>query len=268
MPPAPANLNPFQDPPPSEVPLPRAPLERVVAQVRFPKLLIISTPAGAAAFQEKIRAKYPEFTEERLAGFPFGAPGPVEPRYETIWRFFDASGVWRVSLGTDYVALETKHYTSRKEFIQRFAEVIDALASTLDPKSAARIGVRYVSRVTGPQYEALGQLLRAPIHGPGVLPAFLSAHTVLVSEGVFKSKEGGVRTRWGYLPNNAIHEPDLLDPMNKPSWILDIDSYAENRVPFTSKDLTPITRALAERCYAVFRGMVTDQFLKEYGGKV
>lgn len=260
-------LNPFLDGPPAEVPLPRAPLERVIAQVRFPKILVIGTPGGVAQFQEKIREKYPNVVEERLHAIPFPS-GPAEARVETIWRFVDIENNWRISLGTDFVALETRIYTSRSDFIGRLAEVVDALAETIDPKLSSRIGVRYVSRVLDAEYAALPKLLQAPFHGAGGVPAFLQAHSVLVSEGVFKSKEGEVRARWGYLPNNAVHEPDLVDPIDKPSWIFDIDSSIEGRAPFNSKELKPKALALAERCYAVFRGMITDEFLKAYGGKL
>ena len=47
---------PMSGPSPAEVPLPQAPLVRVIAQVRFPTILSIRNPDQVAAFQETVRS--------------------------------------------------------------------------------------------------------------------------------------------------------------------------------------------------------------------
>src|SRR5690348_14768300 len=74
---------------PAEVPLPRAPLVLVVAQVRFPTILAIRNADRVAAFQEAIRRTYPILRQERVAQLVFAVPGgPTAPAISEslIWR--------------------------------------------------------------------------------------------------------------------------------------------------------------------------------------
>ena len=50
---------------PDRVHLERAPLVRVLAQVRFPKILKISDDTHIADFQEQIRRDYPLFAKDQ-----------------------------------------------------------------------------------------------------------------------------------------------------------------------------------------------------------
>lgn len=263
-----AHPNPFTDNPPQEVPLPRAPLVRVVAQLRFPKVLAIGSGLSVAPFQEKIRSTYPALQEEKIHALQVTLGMQPETRVETVWRFSDAKAEWRVSLGSDFLAIESRAYTSRTDFIGRLTQVVDALAETIDPKTALRLGVRYISRVVSPEYETLPQLLKPSVLGVAGVDSFFAAHSVLMNEAVMKAKEGESRLRWGFLPKNTIHEPDLIDPVDQASWVCDIDSSTDEKQDFSAKVLAPSALALAERCYAVFRAMVTDDFLKVYGGEL
>ncbi|MGA7328789.1 MAG: TIGR04255 family protein, partial [Rhodomicrobium sp.] len=51
--------HPFSGPPSAEVPLPDAPLVRVLAQVSFPQIFNIAKADTVAPFQERIRGEYP-----------------------------------------------------------------------------------------------------------------------------------------------------------------------------------------------------------------
>ena len=59
-----------------EVPLARAPLVNVIAQVRFPAVMKIEDSAFVANFQEAIRKDYPILRPERQLGVLIG-PGWV-----------------------------------------------------------------------------------------------------------------------------------------------------------------------------------------------
>ena len=42
--------------------------------------------------------------------------------------------------------------------------------------------------------------------------------------------------RWGQLPKNATYDPDALEPVAKPSWVLDLDMYMTESLPFASEE--------------------------------
>ena len=62
-------------------------------------------------------------------------------------------------------------------------------------------------------------------------------------------------------------DPSILPPIDSESWLQDLDLAKDYLTPMTPNELTAKTRAFAERLYAVFRFMVTKDFLREYGGK-
>src|SRR5262245_26907426 len=113
--------NPLSDPIPPEVPLPNAPLERVIAQVRFSSILKIEQRDFISPFQESIRGKYPSLEHDRTQLLTLGPDGMLPKETGTRWRFIDAPGEWTVSLAPDFVAIETTHYTSRADFFSRLA---------------------------------------------------------------------------------------------------------------------------------------------------
>ena len=65
---------PFAGPAPAEVPLPRAPLARVIAQVRFPPNLALDKAEEVSGFQKAIRADYPVL---QRGGGPRGCREPA-----------------------------------------------------------------------------------------------------------------------------------------------------------------------------------------------
>src|SRR5207244_2944544 len=162
----PALATPFGDEPLREIPLPEAPLVRVVAQLRFPEIASVVKRDFIGAFQEAIREGYPILREERGVAVVLGPEGVAQQSTEQIWRFHSADGSWRVSLAPTFVALETDDYGSRDDFLARFQTVIDATADHLGPEFWERLGVRYVDRVEDPDaLERLSELVRADVLG-------------------------------------------------------------------------------------------------------
>jgi uncharacterized protein (TIGR04255 family) len=94
---------PLGGPPPSEIALPRAPLERVLAQVAFPGILKIENKDVVASFQEEIRRDYPLFEQDTMQQLMIqvGPGGPaVRQVPANLWRFRDADKNWRLSLAS------------------------------------------------------------------------------------------------------------------------------------------------------------------------
>lgn len=254
---------------PAEIPLPNAPLVRVIAQVRFPPVLSIEKRDFVASFQEAIRARYPILRAEQTQGLVVGPQGAAPLSPQIIWRFSDVEERWRVSLAPDFAAIETTAYRSRKDFFARFTSLVQALAEQVSPKIVDRIGIRYIDRVTGEAVRDLGQLVRPEVLGVAATAAAEYARYTL-SESVFAVPELSAQllARWGLLPKGGTVDPAAIEPSTEPSWILDLDLFRTESRAFDPGEIVETAQSYAERIYAFFRWVVTDDFLRRYGGHV
>lgn len=260
------NTNPLTAKPPDEVPLKRAPLVRVLAQLRFPPLLSIREESTfVASFQEAIRDKYPILHPPR--GEVIGPLGiiPAEPK---IWRFVNIGATWRVSLASDFVALETTSYSSRSEFLERLESVLAALDEHFKPKIVDRFGLRYIDRLPAQDVTDLSKLVRAEV--AGIVVTDLGKYVQhAISESLFDLPEGDgqMLARWGLLPANTTIDPAAVEPIAEPSWVLDLDMSISTQREFKIEGLMSEAHHFAERIYTFFRWAVTNDFLRRFGGQ-
>ena len=258
--------DPLVAPSPAEVPLAHAPLVRVIAQVRFPLVVAVERRDFIAPFQEAIRAKYPVLRQEQTRGVLISPTGIAPAQDQTAWRFGDIKSHWRVSLAPDFIALETTAYTSRSDFLKRLREVVAALDEHIEPKLVDRLGVRYIDRIVGQGIDDIAKLIRPEVRGITGTPAASHALHAL-SESMFTLDGARVLARWGRLPAGATVDPAAIEPTNEPSWILDLDMFSSEPVPFSVDNVLDNAKRFAERIYTFFRWAVTEDFLRLYGGK-
>jgi uncharacterized protein (TIGR04255 family) len=261
--------DPLTSPVPIEVPLPSAPLVRVIAQARFPQVLSIERRDFVAPFQEAIRARYPVLRTEQTHGVLVSPQGASHTSPQVIWRFADVDGKWRISLAPDFAAIETTGYESRQDFLERFEAIVQALAEHVNPRIVDRIGVRYIDRITGDSIRKISTLVRPEILGIIATEAGQYARHTL-SESLFAASEPSaqLQARWGLLPEGGTVDPAAIEPLAEPSWILDLDMFRVEQRNFDPREIVADTRSYAERIYTFFRWVVTDEFLRLYGGKV
>jgi uncharacterized protein (TIGR04255 family) len=252
--------------PPPEVPLRDAPLVRVIAQLRFPVILAVEQRDFVAPFQEAVRATYPVLRQEQAQGVVLTAAGVTPVKPQTAWRFADVDGHWRVSLTSEFLALETKTYTSRADFLTRLRTVVAALNEHVEPKIIDRLGIRYIDRITGSAVDDIAKLVRPEVRGIAGTPVAAHASHAL-SETQFELDDTRVVTRWGQLPPGATIDPSAIEPGPDKSWILDLDMFSATPVPFAIDRIADDAKRYAERIYTFFRWAVTDDFLRRYGGK-
>lgn len=260
--------SPLFGPAPAEVPLPDAPLRRVIAQVRFSTVLAVQSPEHIAPFQEAIRSDYPVLTQEHTQSLFVGPEGVASGRELVAWRFTSADAAWRASLTPEFVALETGSYRSRSDFLARFGALLEAVQEFIDPAVVQRIGMRYIAQVTGDALPSLPDLVRPELLSLAGTPLFAHVHNALGEAQMEAPEETGqLRLRWGHLAGGASVDPNALPPLGEPSWILDIDMSREGQAPFEAELLGGDLERFAERLYAMFRWSVTDEFLEHFGGK-
>lgn len=263
-----SSKNPFVGPVPKTVHLPDTPLTVVLVQVRFPEILSIAKTEFIADFQESIRADYPLHHLDQHPVLELNN-NSTRQGMEPNWRFLDKARQWRLSLTTSFVSLETRAYQSRSDFAERTDTIVRALSKTIKPGMTTRIGVRYVDRIHGFQWKKLSHFIRPEILGP-YTGDYRDNLSRTLNEIVCKTDVGSMISRWGYMPANQTHEPELMPSISAPSWFLDTDAYHEFAQPeaFDADKIKDRVMKLATRAYGFFRWAVNDEFLKTCGGDI
>src|SRR5271166_72026 len=258
---------PLEGPPPAEIPLPHAPLVSVIAQVRFALHLPVRIPERVATFQEAIGDRYPHLERQDVAMINVMAQVPQSGTEVVVhWRFSDLARDWRITLSPEFITLETRAYQSRNDFLERFERILQALEDTLAPKLVTRFGMRYIDQIIAEQEFQIDKLLRSEVLG--VAGSLGVTAKQLLTELFVPAEPGDLLARWGKLPANTTVDPNLLPPLQEESWLLDLDVSKTQELSFDAAYLVATAKSAAERVYAVFRWMVTDEFLRAYGGEV
>jgi uncharacterized protein (TIGR04255 family) len=258
------NFDPLHGEHVKHVPLRNAPLVRVLSQVRFPDVTVAPDKNFVAAFQQAIRRRYPLVREETTPNIAFGQGG-VSVTTNAIWRFLDAASVWRVSLTPTFISLETKKYESGEDFVRRFRALLADLGDTIAPSHVTRIGIRYVDQVDVTGGIVVEDLLRPHMNE---ITGSLKGVRHMLSELEAETAEGAVLARWGHMPDNGSHDPDIMPPRPNRTWFLDVDSFASyesNLLEYQVDEISNITMSLANRAYDFFRWCVNDRFLEAFG---
>jgi uncharacterized protein (TIGR04255 family) len=122
-------------------------LAEVICQLRFTRLLRIENEAPAA-FQDELRASYPEVRESAAVSAPIPPeivriagidPGALSRAFD----FCSEDGAWRVSLTSHFLALTANEYEDWAEFRRRFVDVLHALVHIYKVTTFTRAGLRY-----------------------------------------------------------------------------------------------------------------------------
>ncbi len=240
----------------------------MIAQVRFAPILSIAEPGFIAPFQEAIRSAYPVLRPERTRSLAIEVHEAAVGPERTTWRFCGMDEAWRLSLAPEFVALETSRYSSREDFLRRLREVLEAVGSRVAPAVVQRLGLRYIDRIAGGAVNDVRNLVRQDLLG--VMGTSLAAHVQhLVSQTLLESPNRAerLRMRWGHLPPGGTVDPDAIEAIEEPSFVLDLDMFSSGERSFCVESLVADARRYAERLYAMFRWAVTEDFLRRYGGK-
>lgn len=251
-----------------EVPLHAAPLALVLTQVRHPSLVVLSGESGettAIRFAQALVDDYPILDHVRETEILIAPSGVTEtPGQNTIWRLRSGDG-WRVSFSTQFISLDTSDYQGRSDFCKRFDRLISTYAEIVKPPYAERIGLRYFNRLDDENIlKRLPELVRPEVLGPSAVvypPGVRLQHAL--TQVLYQLESQALKAQWGNLPTGAVLDT-TVEAINKPSWILDIDSFATTNTPFNADALGATIRGLADQAYRHFRWAVTPAYIEEF----
>ncbi|MBV6509864.1 MAG: hypothetical protein JJLCMIEE_02977 [Acidimicrobiales bacterium] len=251
----------------SSIHLRESPLEFVVAQIRFPLVVSIGEEQFIGPFQELIRQEYSDLRRETETRVEVGPEGVRAAKGGVVWRFTSETNDWEVALTPEFLALATKNYTHREDFLTRLETLVDGLGDWLDLKKTRRVGVRYIDRVTGNHLDDLPDLVRPEVLGVAgtPLPDAVTLHHALDDCEYRFADDTALRARWGCLEPKTTFDP-AIDPIDDRSWVLDIDASHGER-SFEAAAVRDQVQLFSDRIYRYFRWAVTDDFLTEFGAE-
>jgi uncharacterized protein (TIGR04255 family) len=265
---------PFGSEPVDEIPLDRAPLVKVVAQIQFPRLsALLGNEETVNQYAAAIRDEYPILNEQNNVVVTISPDGVSQhPGPSKVWVLQSADDLWRIGVGDSALSIETSHYTDRADFCARFARAVDAFMAVVGVPYVSRLGVRYVNRLDEPDdVDHVSELFGSPVNGvlATKLPPGARVDQTLSQSVYSLEPNDGLLARWGLLPANAVVDP-LLPPAPTPSFLLDLDAFRgyPNRGEPRSSEIVNDAAELAARAYRYFRWSVTEQFLERFGAKL
>lgn len=241
------------------------PLARVLAQIRWPDLTTFDLDQVAVRIVEDLGTVYPfkrEETEVEVLVNQSG--GAQEQRRGRIMRFFSGDEKWSLSVGLNFIALESTDYTNHNDFVDRLLAGLDAVTECATIPAFSRIGYRYTNRIVGQTDLSLLEKHFVPAVLGGHLASPENADLVhSMTESVYRVEPSFLLVRSARLGAGQPIDP-TLSPVDEPSWILDLDAYEEGRLDSTRGTVQSELNRLSGIASNHFRTVVTDRFYERY----
>ncbi|MEH1811530.1 MAG: TIGR04255 family protein [Nostoc sp.] len=208
------------------------PLVEVICQLRFPKILRIEKEAPVD-FQEAVRLEYPVFnTSQSIDLSLLSSPQPNSPPVilgqSFAYEFADKTGEWKLTLGSDFIALSTPKYESWEDFRKRLLSAVEVLTKCYNPSHFTRIGLRYENLIIRSELGLENRPWRE-LFNPPVLGVFVTENlsqedfteTFLYFRCRLDYEDATVNVRCGLGIKNT---PNAT---NEPGYFIDADFNAE-----------------------------------------
>ena len=179
-------------------------------------------------------------------------------------RFFSGDEKWSLSVGLNFLALESTDYTNHNDFVDRLLAGLDAVTECAAIPRFSRIGYRYTNRIVGQADLSLLEKHFVPAVLGGHLASPENADLVhSMTESVYRVEPSFLLVRSARLGAGQPIDP-TLSPVDEPSWILDLDAYEEGRLDSARATVQSELNRLSGIASNHFRTVVTDRFYERY----
>lgn len=245
-------------------PLSRAPLARVLCQIRWNQLSRFELDKVADQVAQIIGDDYPLRDAQQEMEFVVSPSGVSQQTVGTIHRFQTADRTWTVSLGQQFLAVDTTAYEGHEDFVTRLESTVSALTRTATIPFLTRVGYRYVNHLTETTaVESLRELFVEGVLG-GLAQGDARELRRTVSESVYSADGSNfLLVRSALLEPRMILEP-TLPPVDGKSWVLDLDSYREDTNGFPVEGIAQLATDLSARAAKHFWSVITDEFVRRF----
>lgn len=223
------------------------PLEEVVCQIVFPRILEIES-THPVALQKKIRSKYPLINVRKS-----------EPDIESIYDFETVDHRFKLSLGSNFIALATSDYKNWNEFRENLSFAFKALDEEYSLTIIERIGLRYIDVIDreklGLEDVPWGDLLQP--HIAGILSYKIESDQYLFfSEGPITKNE----TFTVPLENSTVtlRHGLVINSSKKVGYLIDSDFFNEKPKAKNAGDCLDELDAYNKEARNMFRWCISE----------
>jgi uncharacterized protein (TIGR04255 family) len=246
-----------------------APLSMVLCQIRWPELghLQLDMKPSALAFGSQLD-DYPIFQESQEISYTITPEGVQQGGGGTVFQWHSLDGSWNVSLGRRFLSLHCTDYPDFTAFSERLAAILKHLETHIRVPLVERVGVRYVNQIVDPQLiDHLGEYVRPEVLGySSLVPVTPGTRLVSnVNQALYSVEEVMLQVRSGIIPAGQTVDP-AVPAATTESWVLDLDAFNGNTLPFSVPDVLDAAGKLSDTAYDFFKLVVTDGFIREFSG--
>jgi uncharacterized protein (TIGR04255 family) len=204
------------------------PLKMVIGQVRFAIIPRFHQDGFTSDFQEAVYSGYPKVSREQTVAYQLSPDNLRAGLGETIWRFSTRDNLWSIIVGESAISLETRQYTSMRDFLARFQYILETAHETLHIKDRLRLGLRYTNEIRYLQAENLAQWRKL------LNPKFVGFEASELLEGKVKHslqevqvqrQDGILAIRHGLLEGAVVLPIENNLPKTKYFYLIDLDFY-------------------------------------------
>lgn len=243
--------------------LSQAPVVYALCELRFSPILKMAEMVPD--IQERLRANYEEFEEERITGVKLEQGGQTSVQSDIRWRFEDANRRSGFVLYNASFVYHTTAYGDFEDFAAATLQGFAAVDEVAKVRRLHRVGLRYVDLIEGRGDVSADHFVHPLLRGFG--------NEIEAREQVSQYVFSGLTTvgRLTLRATRSQHElplpPDLLPGALKParapkadspSFFLDTDHATENKAVVPS-DLEKILRDLKAPISAAFKRAITEK---------
>lgn len=231
------------------------PLQEVICQLRFPRLLVIEEQVPAR-FQALIEQDYPILEARNVVQFSVEASqGGGKVDYAKAYEFASSDGKWKAVLTSEFVALTTTEYPHWGAFRDRLHALIDAFLQCYKPAHLLRVGLRYRDLISRSRLhlDAVPWSELIEPHIAGVL-----SHGNLV-EGEITACRGS----FVYQANPNVRaqvQHGLTDPgAGESEYMIDCDFFNDGQHGATTDAALAVLDSFRPHPYNLFRWCITER---------
>lgn len=249
-------------------------IARVLCQVRFSPILRLREEDAVIAFQEAVRARYPDFQAQRGVALILTPEGVTEQKQpDPLWRFVNSEDHFALVLSPNFVALETSDYVDVDDLCDRLQEAVTLVQEQYAPAKATRIGLRFTNEIRFEVSEIPDRVLEAinpTLLGTAGAPEFSEVVKDTQEVVEIASEVNAFTVRHGlHVGGGTTVEPSDLDspPDMRPFYLLDLDAHADAETDFSPDATDEQVRLFNEQIRSFFAWAVDEQFRRDVLGQ-
>jgi uncharacterized protein (TIGR04255 family) len=205
------------------------PLIEVIAQIRFPTILKI-TSQEPVDFQDSVRFEYPIFEASRNLQIPVELSNLLTQfnsniASELTYQFKSEDLSWQLSVDKNSITLVTNKYERYEKFIERFKHAVEIFEKIYNPSFYSRIGLRYRDLIIRSKLKINSKtwIELIPKHIASEL------HTPELEESIINFvKNLQLRTEFGQV--NFNHGLVQVRDIDETAYLLDADFFTEEKI--------------------------------------